>query len=93
MSVFVYTVDVTFGILLLLSSTSGVVLNNCASDLDSQFSEEDTNAFRVHAVLLIIWCVDLKHYTVYLSHRSVEKLKQQVFLGDCHLNSSVSELK
>jgi hypothetical protein len=65
-----YYTYVTFKIILVLSSTSSIDLNHCDSDMDSQFSEGATDAFPVHTVLFIIVGVDLKHYTVYLSHRS-----------------------
>jgi len=54
MPVFIHTIDITFKIFLVLCSTSSVVLNHCASGLDSLFSEEVTNVFQVHAALFII---------------------------------------
>jgi hypothetical protein len=54
MPVLIHTIKLTFKIFLVLSSTSSVVLNHCASDLDSLFSEEVTDVFQVHAALFII---------------------------------------
>jgi hypothetical protein len=67
---YLYYRYITFKIFLVLSSTSSIVLNHCDSDMDSLFTEEVTDAFPIHAVLFIIGGVDLKHYTVYLAHRS-----------------------
>lgn len=54
MPVFIHTIDITFKIFLVLSSTSSVVLNHCASDLDSLFSEGVTDVFQIYAALFVI---------------------------------------